>query len=90
VANERRPDRRSAVPRPEEVGGSGPSARQAGVREVLLVAGGVVITVLAAAAATAVLPVDLRSLVTDTPLAIGVLVVVTVAVLVRVARGGGA
>jgi len=54
------------------------------------VAGGVVITVLAAAAATAVLPADLRSLVTDTPLAIGVLVVVTVAVLVRVARGGGA
>ncbi len=53
-------------------------------------AGGVVITVLAAAAATAVLPADLRSLVTHTPLAIAVLVAVTVAVLVRVARGGGA
>lgn len=91
MADERRPDRRSAVPRPEGVGGPpGPSARQAGVREVLLVAGGVVITVLAAAAATAVVPADLRSLVTDTPLAIGLLVAVTVAVLVRVARGGGA
>lgn len=81
-------DRRPSVPADRSA--VGPPARQPGVREVLLVAGAVVVTVLAAAAATAVLPPGLRSLVTDTPLAIFILLGVTVAVLVRVARGGSA
>lgn len=69
-------------------GGAARPTRQPGLREVLLVAAGVVLTVLAAAAATSLLPADLRSVVTDTPLAIVVLVAVTAAVLLRVARSG--
>lgn len=68
--------------------GAARSAPQPGLREVLLVAAGVVATVLLAAAVTALLPPEGRSLVTETPLAIVVLVVVTVAVLIRVGRGG--
>lgn len=81
-------DRRPAVPADRLAGGS--PTRQPGLRDVLLVAGAVVVTVLAAAAVTAVLPPGVRSLVTDTPLAIFVLIAVTVAVLLRVARDGSA
>ncbi|HWP62083.1 MAG TPA: hypothetical protein VNO86_01245 [Candidatus Binatia bacterium] len=63
--------------------------RPVGVREVLLVAAAVVVTVLAAAAVTSLLPPEARSVVTDTPLAIVVLVGVTAVVLFRVARGSG-
>jgi hypothetical protein len=41
---------------------------------------------LAAATATSVLPADVRAIVTDTPLAIVVLLVATTLVLLRVAR----
>jgi hypothetical protein len=62
------------------------AVRQAGLREVLLVGAAVVLTVLAAATATSVLPADVRAIVTDTPLAIVVLLVATTLVLLRVAR----
>ncbi len=82
-------DERDAGAASHEIGaGAVRSAAQPGLREVLLVAAGVVATVLVAAAVTSLLPPEGRSLVTDTPLAIVVLLVVTVAVLVRVGRGG--
>jgi hypothetical protein len=63
-----------------------PSPRQAGVREVLLVAAAVVALVLAAAALTAVLPRDAQAVVFHTPLLIAVLVLGTALVLWRILR----
>jgi hypothetical protein len=63
-----------------------PSPRQAGVREVLLVAAAVVALVLAAAALTAVLPRDAHAVVFHTPLLIAVLVLGTALVLWRILR----
>jgi len=64
----------------------GPDARRAvGLREVLLVAGMVVVVVLGAAALTGVLPAGLQRLVFHTPIAIAVLVIGTAVVLWRVA-----
>ena len=66
---------------------SGPrSSRQAGIREVVLVAAIVVVAVLAAAALTAVLPRDAQQVVFHTPLLIGVLVLGTAIVLWRILR----
>jgi FtsH-binding integral membrane protein len=61
-------------------------ARQPGLREVLLVAAGVVALVLLAAAATALLPRDGQAIIFHTPLLIGVLVVGTGFVLWRILK----
>ena len=61
--------------------------KQAGVREVVLVAVAVVAVVLGAAVLTSLLPEPIQRLVFHAPLAIGVLVTVTVIVLWRVAVG---
>ncbi len=60
-------------------------ARSPGWREVVIVAGAVVVAVLGAALVTDLLPDDVRTLVVDTPLAIVVLVAGTALVLWRVA-----
>ena len=64
-------------------------SRQPGVREVLLVGAAVVALVLAAAAATAVLPGDVQGFVFHTPLLIAVLVTGTAFVLWRILRAPG-
>jgi FtsH-binding integral membrane protein len=65
-------------------------ARQIGLREVLLVAAAVVITVLVAAGVTALLPKDGQAVVFHTPLLIIVLVGGTALVLWRILRSPGA
>lgn len=58
------------------------------VRDVVLVGGVVVGVVLGATILTSALPEDVQRLIFHTPLAIGVLIVVTAWVLWRVARQG--
>lgn len=65
----------------------GTPARQPGVREVLLVAAAVIVTVLIAVLVTAILPREGQQVVFHTPLLIVVLVGGTVAVLWRILRG---
>lgn len=65
------------------------SARQPGLREVLLVAALVVGVVLLAAAATALLPKEGQGIVFHTPLLIGVLILGTGFVLWRILRRPG-
>ena len=60
-------------------------ARQAGVREVLLVGLAVVLVVMAGAGITALLPTDAQAFIFHTPLLIGVLIVGTGLVLWRLA-----
>jgi len=69
--------------------GTSASARQPGIREVLLVAVAVVLTVFVAAGATALLPRDAQALVFDTPLLIIVLIGGTAIVLWRILRTPG-
>ncbi len=64
-------------------------ARQPGLREVLLVAAAVVLTVFVAAAVTALLPREGQALVFDTPLLIVVLIAGTTIVLWRILRSPG-
>ena len=61
-------------------------ARQAGVREVLLVGIAVVLVVVVAAGLTALMPRDVQAVVFHTPLLIGVLIVGTGVVLWRILR----
>jgi hypothetical protein len=61
-------------------------ARQPGLREVLVLVGGVVLVVLAAAGLTALLPSDGQAVVFQTPLLIGVLIAGTGLVLWRILR----
>ncbi len=84
-----------AAPTP---GGSAPTptpapaptpARQPGIREVLLLAAAVVLTVFIAAGVTAVLPREAQALVFDTPLLIVVLIAGTAIVLWRILRSHG-
>ncbi len=63
--------------------------RQPGAREVALLGVGLVVLVLAAAAATALLPKDIQSVVFHTPLLIAVLIVGTALVLWRILRAPG-
>ncbi len=63
--------------------------RQPGAREVALLGVGLVALVLAAAAATALLPKDIQSVVFHTPLLIAVLIVGTALVLWRILRAPG-
>lgn len=60
--------------------------RQPGLREVLILAFGVVAVVLGLAVATSLLPTEVQRLVFDTPLLIGVLIVGTGWWLWRVSR----
>lgn len=69
--------------------GTSAQARQPGVREVLLVGAAVLLTVLVAAAATALLPRDAQAIVFDTPLLIIVLIAGTAIVLWRILRTPG-
>jgi hypothetical protein len=62
-------------------------ARQPGWRSVLVVAAGVVVVVLGAAALTALLPADVQAAFFGSPLVIGVLIVGTGLVLWRISRG---
>jgi FtsH-binding integral membrane protein len=62
---------------------------QPGARHVALLGVGLVVLVLAAAAATALLPADVQTLVFHTPLLIAVLVVGTALVLWRILRAPG-
>ena len=66
--------------------GPGTPSWASSLRTVLLVAAAVVFVVLGAAVVTSLLPVDLQRLVFHTPLAIGVLVVVTAWILWGIAR----
>lgn len=77
--------RSGSRPRPTvaEPGGAAP---QPGWREVLLVAAGVVVAVLAAAVLTGLLPAAARDVVFRTPVAIGVLIVGTGWLLWRISR----
>ena len=63
--------------------------RQPGLREVLLLAGAVVVTVLVAAGVTALLPTEGQGVVFHTPLLILVLIVGTALVLWRILRSPG-
>ena len=63
--------------------------RQPGIREVLLVASAVVVTVLAAAGVTALLPSDGQAIVFHTPLLIVILVAGTTYILWRILRSPG-
>ena len=63
--------------------------RQPGVREVLLVAAAIVVTVLAAAGVTALLPSDGQAVVFHTPLLIVILVGGTAYILWRILRSPG-
>ncbi|HEY8637226.1 MAG TPA: hypothetical protein VIL81_08190 [Candidatus Limnocylindrales bacterium] len=63
-----------------------PVDRQPGWREVLIVAGAVVVVVLGAAFLTSVLPTGAQEIVFHTPLAILVLIVGTAWLLWRIAR----
>jgi predicted tellurium resistance membrane protein TerC len=69
----------AAAPAPE-------TGRAPGWREVLIVAAAVVGAVLGLALLTSLLPTTLQEVVFRTPLAIGVLLVGTVALLARLAR----
>jgi FtsH-binding integral membrane protein len=64
-------------------------ARQPGLREVLLLAGAVIVTVLVAAGVTALLPSDGQAVVFHTPLLIIVLIGGTALVLWRILRSSG-
>jgi FtsH-binding integral membrane protein len=66
-----------------------PDVRQPGLREVLLLAAAVVITVLVAAGVTALLPREGQAVVFHTPLLILVLVGGTAIVLWRILRSSG-
>jgi hypothetical protein len=66
-----------------------PDVRQPGLREVLLLAAAVVVTVLVAAGVTALLPSEGQSVVFHTPLLILVLVGGTAIVLWRILRSSG-
>ena len=66
-----------------------PDVRQPGLREVLLLAGAVVVTVLVAAGVTALLPTEGQGVVFHTPLLILVLIVGTALVLWRILRSPG-
>ena len=66
-----------------------PDVRQPGLREVLLLAAAVVVTVLAAAGVTAILPSEGQSIVFQTPLLILVLIGGTALVLWRILRSSG-
>jgi uncharacterized membrane-anchored protein len=61
--------------------------RVPGWREVALVAAAIVVGVLALAILTSVLPTGLQEVVFRTPLTIVILVVVTIGLLLRLARG---
>ena len=63
-----------------------PDVRQPGLREVLLLAAAVVLTVLVAAGVTALLPSEGQGIVFDTPLLILVLIGGTALVLWRILR----
>jgi FtsH-binding integral membrane protein len=63
--------------------------RQPGLREVLLLAAAVVVTVLVAAGVTALLPSEGQRVVFDTPLLIFVLIGGTALVLWRILRSSG-
>jgi len=63
--------------------------RQPGIREVLLVAAAIVVTVLAAAGVTALLPSDGQAVVFHTPLLIVILVGGTAYILWRILRSPG-
>jgi FtsH-binding integral membrane protein len=63
--------------------------RQPGLREVLLLAAAVIVTVLVAAGVTALLPSEGQGVVFHTPLLILVLVVGTALVLWRILRSPG-
>ncbi len=63
--------------------------RQPGIREVVLVAAAVVVTVLAAAGVTALLPSDGQAVVFHTPLLIVILVGGTAYILWRILRSPG-
>jgi FtsH-binding integral membrane protein len=65
---------------------SGDTDHQAGVREVLLVAAAVILTVGVAAVATALLPREVQGIVFHTPLLIVVLLAGTAIVLWRILR----
>ena len=64
-------------------------ARQPGLREVLLLAGAVIVTVLVAAGVTALLPTEGQGVVFHTPLLILVLIGGTALVLWRILRSSG-
>jgi FtsH-binding integral membrane protein len=66
-----------------------PDVRQPGLREVLLLAAAVIVTVLIAAGVTALLPREGQGVVFHTPLLILVLVVGTALVLWRILRSPG-
>jgi FtsH-binding integral membrane protein len=66
-----------------------PDVRQPGLREVLLLAAAVIVTVLIAAGVTALLPREGQGVVFHTPLLIVVLVVGTALVLWRILRSPG-
>ena len=66
-----------------------PDVRQPGLREVLLLAAAVVITVLVAAGITALLPSEGQGIVFHTPLLILVLIGGTAIVLWRILRSSG-
>jgi FtsH-binding integral membrane protein len=66
-----------------------PDVRQPGLREVLLLAAAVIVTVLLAAGVTALLPREGQGVVFHTPLLILVLVVGTALVLWRILRSPG-
>ena len=66
-----------------------PDVRQPGLREVLLLAAAVVVTVLVAAGVTALLPTEGQGIVFHTPLLILVLVGGTALVLWRILRSSG-
>jgi hypothetical protein len=66
-----------------------PDVRQPGIREVLFVAGAVIVTVLVAAGVTALLPREGQGVVFHTPLLILVLIGGTALVLWRILRSPG-
>jgi len=66
-----------------------PDVRQPGLREVLLLAAAVVVTVLVAAGVTALLPSEGQGVVFHTPLLILVLIGGTALVLWRILRSSG-
>lgn len=73
------PGTRAGTPAPAQ-------ARQPGIREVLLVGAAVLLTVLVAAAVTALLPRDAQAVIFDTPLIIVVIITGTAIVLWRILR----
>lgn len=67
--------------------GEDPAERIPGWRDVALVAAAILVGVLALAMLTSVLPTNLQDVVFHTPLTIVILVVVTIGLLLRLARG---